>query len=132
MVNFQFLEGSHQLVRRQALKIMGEAFRHWKSDLNKNYIQKGLTPFNEWGHITPSQWVDLVAQKTTPVAFALSARNTKLAKKNKHHHHLGLDVYIGKEEQFRKMEEEAATSGSFSLSGLHASGMPMTSSSQRT
>jgi hypothetical protein len=111
---------------------MGEAFRHWKSDLNKNYIQKGLTPFNEWGHITPSQWVDLVAQKTTPATFALSARNTKLAKKNKHHHHLGPGGYIGKEEQFRKMEEEAATSGSFSLSGLHASGMPMTSSSQRT
>jgi len=38
MVNFWFLEGSHQLVKRQALKIMGELFRRWRSDLNKNYI----------------------------------------------------------------------------------------------
>jgi hypothetical protein len=73
-----------------------------------------------------------VAQKTTPAALALSARNTELAKKNKHHHRLGPGGYIGKEEQFRKMEEEAAASKSFSLSGLRASGMPMTSSSQRT
>ena len=83
-----------------------------------NYIQKGLTPFNEFSHITPSQWVDLVAQKTSPKALALSARNTELAKKNKHHHRLGPDGYYGKEQQFRKMEEEVAASGSFSLSGL--------------
>jgi len=50
--------------------------------------------------------------------LALSARNTELAKKNKHHHRLGPGGYYGKEEQFRKMEEEAAASGSFSLSGL--------------
>jgi hypothetical protein len=62
--------------------------------------------------------VDLVAQKTSPEALALNARNTELTKKNKHHHRLGPVGYYGKEEQFRKMEEEAATSGSFSLSGL--------------
>ena len=55
MVNFWFLEGSHKLVKCQALKIIGESFQRWKSDLNKNYIQKGLTPFNEFSHITPSQ-----------------------------------------------------------------------------
>ena len=86
MVNFWFSEGSHQLVKRQALKIMGESFQHYKSNLNKNYIQKGLTPFNEFGHITPNQWADFVAQKTSPKALALSAHNTELAKKNKHHH----------------------------------------------
>ena len=50
--------------------------------------------------------------------MALSARNIKLAKKNQHHHRLGPDGYYGKEEQFRKMEEEAIASRSFSLSGL--------------
>ena len=50
--------------------------------------------------------------------IALSSHNTELAKKNQHHHRLGPDGYYGKEEQFRKMEEEAATSGSFDLSGL--------------
>jgi hypothetical protein len=62
--------------------------------------------------------VDLVAQKTSSEALALNARNTELAKKNKHHHRLGPGGYYGKEEQFRKMEEEATASGSFSLSGL--------------
>ena len=118
MVHFWFPEGSHQLVKHQALKIMGESFQHYKSNLNNNYIQKGLTPFNEFGHITPNQWADFVAQKTSPKALALSARNTELEKKNKHHHRLGPGGYYGKEEQFRKMEEEAAASGSFSLSGL--------------
>ena len=50
------------------------------------YIQKGLTPFNEFGNITPSQWEELVAQKTSPEALELSFRNTELAKRNKHHH----------------------------------------------
>jgi hypothetical protein len=98
MVNFWFLEGSHQLVKCQALKIMGESFRCWKSDLNKNYIQMGLTPFNEFVHITRSQWANLVAQKTSLEALALSARNTQLTKKNQHHHRLGLGDYFGKEE----------------------------------
>ena len=68
---------------------MGESFWHWRSELNTKYIQKGLTPFNEFGKITPSQWEELMAQKTSPEALELSARNTELAKRNKHHHHLG-------------------------------------------
>ena len=39
-------------------------------------------------------------------ALELSARNTELAKRNKHHYHLGPGVYYAKEEQFRKMDEE--------------------------
>ena len=65
---------------------MGESFQRWRSELNTKYIQKGLTPFNEFGKITPSQWEELVAQKTSPEALELSARNTELAKRNKHHH----------------------------------------------
>ena len=59
---------------------MGESFRHWRSELNKKYIQKRLTPFNEFGNITPSQWEELVAQKTLPEVLELSAHNTELVK----------------------------------------------------
>jgi hypothetical protein len=97
---------------------MGESFRRWRSDLNKKYIQKGLTLFHEFGNITPSQWKELVAQKTTPEALALSARNTELANRNQHHHRLGLDGYYGKDEKFRKMEEEVAASRKLNLKGL--------------
>ena len=89
---------------------MEESFRHWRSELNKKYIQKELTPFNEFDNLTPSQWEELVAQKTSPEALELSARNTELAERNKHHHHLGPGGYYGKEEKFRKMEEEAIAS----------------------
>ena len=81
-------------------------------------IQKGLTPFNEFGKITPSQWEELVAQKASPKALELSARNTELAKRNKHHHHLGLGGYYAKEEQFRKMDEEAAAFGNIDVKNL--------------
>jgi hypothetical protein len=106
-LNFRFPEGKQELVKQNAFKIMGESFRRWRSELNKKYIQKGLTPFHEFVNITPSHWEDLVAQKTSPEALALSACNTELAKRNKHHHHLGPGGYYGKEEQFRKMDEEA-------------------------
>ena len=97
---------------------MGESCRRWRSELSKKYIQKGLSPFNEFGKITSSQWEELVAQKTSPEALELSAHNTELAKRNKHHHHLGPGGYYGKEEKFRNMEEEATTSGKFNLKGL--------------
>ena len=59
-LNFRFPEGMQELVKN-AFKIMGESFRHWRSELNKKYIQRGLTPFNKFGNITPSQWKELVA-----------------------------------------------------------------------
>jgi hypothetical protein len=77
--NFRFQEGSHGKVQHQALKQIRESFRCWKSELNTKYIQKGLTPFDKYRNIIPGMWADLVAQKTTPEAVALSARNTKLA-----------------------------------------------------
>ena len=82
------------------------------------YIQKGLTPFNEFGKITPSQWEELVAQKASPEALELSACNIELAKWNKHHHHLGLGGYYAKEEQFRKMDEEVAAARNIDATNL--------------
>ena len=85
-------------------------------ELNIKYIQKGLTPFKEFGKITTSQWEELVAQKTSLEALELSARNTELA--NKHHHHLGPGGYYAKEEQFRKMDEEATAAGNIDVTNL--------------
>ena len=59
-----------------------------------------------------------MAQKTSSEALELSARNTELAKRNKHHHHLGPGGYYAKEEQFRKMDEEATASGNIDVKNL--------------
>ena len=98
--------------------MMGESFRCWRSELDKKYIQKGLTPFNKFGNISPSQWEELMALKTSPEALELSAHNTELAKRNKHHHHLGPGGYYAKEEQFRKMDEEATAVGNIDVKNL--------------
>jgi hypothetical protein len=47
MVNFRLPEGKHELVRKHTYKIMGHAFQRWRSDLNRRFIQRGLTPFHE-------------------------------------------------------------------------------------
>jgi hypothetical protein len=65
---FKFLRGTKAKVEHYSLKSLGEAFRRWRSCLNKEYVQKGLTPFKEFGKITPGQWEEFVAQKTTEAA----------------------------------------------------------------
>ena len=44
--------------------------------------------------------------------------NTELAKRNKHHHHLDPGGYYAKEEQFRKMNEDATTSRNVDVKNL--------------
>jgi hypothetical protein len=48
-----------------------------------------------------------VGEKTSEASLALSARNTKQAKKNQHYPRLGPGGYAGKQEVFRKMDAEA-------------------------
>jgi len=43
--------------------MLGESFHQWKSELNTKYVQKGLTPFVDYGDITPQQWEEFVRQK---------------------------------------------------------------------
>jgi hypothetical protein len=51
-----------------------------------------------------------VAEKTSPEALALSARNREWAKKNKHPPRLGPGGYEAKQAVFRKLDEAAETS----------------------
>jgi hypothetical protein len=111
--NFDFRISAEKLplVRRRAMKMMGESFRRWRNEMNTDYIKKGLTPYHKYGNITPTVWALLVAEKTAPESLALSEKNSLQAKKNIHHPRLGPGGYEGKEEMFRKMEEEAIATG---------------------
>jgi hypothetical protein len=110
MGTFRLSARTHELVKRHAYKIIGNAFQRWRADLNKRFIQRGLTPFHEFGNITHNQWTQLVAEKTSPEALTLSARNREQAKKNKHPPRLGLDGYHAKQGVFRKLDEAAEAS----------------------
>ena len=64
--------GTREQVRCYALKMLGETFHRWKSELNTQCIQRGRTPFADYRDITPAQWEEFVRQKTTEEARALS------------------------------------------------------------
>jgi len=85
--------GTREQVRCSALKMLGETFHRWKSELNTRYIQKGRTPFADYGDITPAQWEEFVRQKTIEEAIALSQKHTELAKSNIYKVRLGTGGY---------------------------------------
>ena len=95
---FVFPRGTRDKVKHYARKMLDEIFRRWKSELNVRYVKKGLTPFADYGDITPAQWEEFVRQKTTEQALALSKKQSDLAKSNIHKVHLGSCGYIGKQE----------------------------------
>jgi hypothetical protein len=74
--------------------MLGESFRQRKSDLNTKYVQQGWTAFQDYGDITPAQWVEFVWQKNSKKALALSQRNRDLALSNIHKVVLGPGGYI--------------------------------------
>ena len=103
--------GTREQVRHYALKMLGETFRWWKSELNILYVQKGRTPFADYRDITPAQWEEFVRQKTTEEVTALSQKQTELAKSNIHKVSLGPGGYQRKIDQWRR-EREAAIAAS--------------------
>ena len=52
--------GTREQVKCYALKMLVESFCRWKSELNTRYVQKGQTPFADYGDITPAQWEEFV------------------------------------------------------------------------
>ena len=98
-------------MKHYARKMLDETFHRWKSELNVRYVKKGLTPFADYGDITPAQWKEFVRQKTTEQALALSQKQSDLAKSNIHKVHLGPGGYIGKLDPWRCEREAAIAAG---------------------
>jgi hypothetical protein len=63
-------------------------------------------------------WALLVTKKTSPESLALSEKNSLQAERNIHHSRLGPGGYDGKEETFRKMEEEVVAAGNTKVTKL--------------
>jgi len=83
---FQYLEGTEERAKKYALQQLGFAYRRFRKYLDDNYIKKGLTPFEEFGRITPAQWDELTDEE----AKRISERNSASAKKNKDRPKLGV------------------------------------------
>ena len=98
-------------MKHYAKKMLGESFRRWKSELNTKYVQKGLTPFANYGDITPQQWEEFVRQKNSEESLALSKRNRDLALSNVHKVRLGPGGYQRKADQWRREREAIIAAG---------------------
>ena len=63
-------------------------------------MQKGETPFTHYNYVLPKVWEQFVRQKQTPEAKLKSEQFSELAKRNQHHHHLGMTGYAAKRPQW--------------------------------
>jgi hypothetical protein len=55
----KFSAGAEDVVKNVMFINMGRLFRKWKSELNTNYVKKGLVPKN-MDKITKVQWKEFV------------------------------------------------------------------------
>ena len=101
-------------IRHYARKALGESFRRWKGELNRDFVKKGAT-YDEvkkkYGMVTEAQWNEFVRQKTTPEALALSQRQSELSQRNVHRPRLGPGGYLGKQEKWRRTRDALIAAG---------------------
>jgi hypothetical protein len=55
----KFSAGAKDVVKNAMFINMGRLFRKWKSELNMNYVKKGLVP-KHMGKITEVQWKEFI------------------------------------------------------------------------
>jgi hypothetical protein len=91
----KFPVGVEEVVKSATFINMGKLFRKWKSEMNRNYVKKGLVP-KHMGKIIEAQWKEFVQQKTNPKALASSKEYGEMSKKNIYPHHMGPSGYVGK------------------------------------
>jgi hypothetical protein len=102
----KFPAGTEDVGKSAMLINMGTLFRKWKSEINTNYVKKGLVP-KHMGKITEAQGKEFLQQKTNPRALAISNEFAELSKKNIYPHRMGSSRYVGKIPEWKKKIEEA-------------------------
>jgi hypothetical protein len=69
--------------------------------LNREYVQTGRIPFEDYNMIRPHVWEEFVKKMSTEEAKAKGDKFKELAKRNELAHHLGMLGYAAKTEQWR-------------------------------
>jgi hypothetical protein len=93
---------------------MGKLFRKWKSEMNRNYVKKGLVP-KYMGKITEAQWKKFAQQKNNPENLATSKEYAEMSKKNIYPHRMGSSGYVGKIPEWKEKIEEVVSAGNPNL-----------------
>ncbi|KAK1650833.1 hypothetical protein QYE76_068638 [Lolium multiflorum] len=77
------------LVKKWALKKMGELFRAYKNRLWATYKAEKKPPFENYLSKQEHNWEEFVKYKESEEAVNLSKKNQKNASEKKYHHHTG-------------------------------------------
>jgi hypothetical protein len=72
--HYIFPSEEEQIDKNATMKTISNALRRFKHALNKYYVQRGLSPLNQFGYITSNEWDTFVLQHTTPEAIALTIK----------------------------------------------------------
>jgi hypothetical protein len=104
----KFPAGVMDVMKNAMFINMGRLFRKWKSELNTNYVKKGLVP-KHMGKITEVQWKEFVQQKIDPKTLAISNEYAEMSKKNIYPHHMGSKGYVAKIPEWKKKIEEVVS-----------------------
>ena len=79
--------------------------------LNRDYVQTGKTPLEDYNFIKHDVWEEFVMKQSTKEAKAKGEKFSELSKRNELHHHLSMTGYAAMTEKWRQEEREAATIG---------------------
>jgi hypothetical protein len=92
--------------KRATILTIGRSLRRFRHALNKFYVQPGISPFNQFGFITPNKWNTFKELHTTPKSMAHSSRMKEQIQKNKFKHRLGPGGYKAAIPLWTKKEHE--------------------------
>jgi hypothetical protein len=101
-------------VKSAMLINIGRLFHKWMSEMNMNYMKKGLVP-KYMGKFTEAQSKEFIQQKTDPKALAISNEFAEMLKRNIYPHHMGSSRYVGKILKWKKKIEEVVSAGNPNL-----------------
>jgi hypothetical protein len=110
----KFPAGVEEVVNNATFINMGKLFCKLKSEMNRNYVKKGLVQ-KHMGKIIEAQWKEFVQQKTNPEALATSKEYAEMSKKNIYPHHMGSSGYVGKIPEWKQKIEEVVSTGNPNL-----------------
>jgi hypothetical protein len=109
--HFVFPSEHEECGKRATILTIGRALGRFRHALNKFYVQPCVSPFNQFGFITPNEWNTFQQLHTTPEAMVRSNRMKELIQKNKFKHRLGPGGYKAAIPLWTKKEYELREAG---------------------
>jgi hypothetical protein len=96
---------------KKMMQMVAKSCRTHKSNLVRNFINKGLDATVKHSYIHPEDWAKFVKLRESEDAKAASERYKKLWERNVHNHCLGTAGYEGIAEKWEQEDTELANEG---------------------